>query len=131
MTQAQGSMPARTLNRCAVGCWSTGVVSAKVTIRTLVCLGSCSCIMGVVKWTPYRPSHTMFAVVGTRGIQQQQGVQWCSVHDHELTASQDDAGEGLNTAISSVHGERRSSSKHGPTFCVQIRPLPVDSTCSR
>ena len=37
------------------------------------------------------------AVVGTRGIQQQQGVPGrCGVHDHELFARlADDAGEGL------------------------------------
>lgn len=48
MIQAHGSMPARRRSFCRLAASSTGVVSAKVAIGILVCLGSCSRIIGVV-----------------------------------------------------------------------------------
>ena len=47
ITQAHGSIPARRRSACKFAASNTGVVSANVTSNTLVCLGSCSCIIGV------------------------------------------------------------------------------------
>ncbi len=45
MTHAQGSIPARRKSCSSPAASSTGVVSASVTIMTLVFSGSCSCIV--------------------------------------------------------------------------------------
>ncbi|RYD86778.1 MAG: hypothetical protein EOP50_21860, partial [Sphingobacteriales bacterium] len=48
MIQAHGSIPARCRSACKLAASSTGVFSARVTRRTLVCFGSCNCIIGVL-----------------------------------------------------------------------------------
>lgn len=55
MTQVHGSMPARRKSAWRLAASSTGIVSANVTISTLVCFGSCNCIIGVVKCMPVLP----------------------------------------------------------------------------